>query len=398
MFTSWEIYLRPLKGSGYLNFSLNIGLNEKGFTKLFPVKGSNVQILVEFLGVMWIYWLNCRVSTKEFYKSSWNLKKVFKTDFHVRTIEQVYGLRTPYETCYLFSKEQIKAHRKEGHKFLHIGLVQIGIKPLIREGLNNSILLALRDTRHIKFNESLLGTIETSLSGGPIHFNCFPNFTVDLYDEHIMTVLTLNIKSHDTFMVQGSSQIALIYRIYYKCCRTNLNVGALDKKKLGETLLIQTNVKAKVQIPRTLKWSEVDFPFDWKLENENYPLQIQNPDQDSELDFVQQLADGSVRLSFDKSRCRSPLDDYRPRSPIDLSRTPLPFRQPPNLLRAKPDSVVDQDDDNNKKVGSPSRTDMEDPYQDDDNIKNYDLKVLKMDFNPDMDYLGKEFDLGKNLD
>ena len=41
-------------------------------------------------------------------------------------------------------------------------------------------------------------------------------------------------------MVQGTSQIALIYRVYYKCMRTNMNVGALDRRVKGETTLIQT--------------------------------------------------------------------------------------------------------------------------------------------------------------
>ncbi|KAK9998477.1 hypothetical protein SO802_018080 [Lithocarpus litseifolius] len=285
------------------------------------------------------------VSTNEIYRSSWNLKKVFKTNYHVRTIEQVYGFRKPYETCYLFTSEKIKAHRKQGHKFLHIGLVQVGVKPLIREGLNSSILLALRDTRHIRFNDSLLGTIETTLSGGLVHFNCFSNFTIDLHDEHIM--------------------------------------------------------------------------------------KIQNPDQNPDLDFVQQLANGSVRLSFDQSRFKTPLHDYRPRSPIDLqpihtprqhsiflkdkpasqcssSRPLVPFPRSrrdlgPELqgvrtrsqvstpcYTTKQDSVVDQDDDNSQKIESPSGPDMDDPHQD------FDLKVLRRDFELDMDALGKEFDLEKN--
>ena len=46
--------------------------------------------------------------------------------------------------------------------------------------------MALRDTRHIRFNDSLLGTIETNLSGGPVHFNCFPDFAVHLHDPHVM--------------------------------------------------------------------------------------------------------------------------------------------------------------------------------------------------------------------
>ena len=113
--------------------------------------------------------------------------------------------------------------------------------------------MALRDTRHIRFNDSLLGTIETSLSSGPVHFNCFPDFTIHLYDPHVMKAFTLNIKTHGTLMVQGASQIALIYRIYYKCLRTNLNAQALDKRRARETTLIQTtNLRSNIQVPKTL--------------------------------------------------------------------------------------------------------------------------------------------------
>ena len=136
-----------------------------------------------------------------------------------------------------------------------------------------------------------------------------------------MKALTLNIKTHGTFMLQGVQQIALIYRVYYKCLKTNLNVQVLDKRKMGETTLIQTkDLRSKIQVPRTLKWSEVTFPSDWTLENENYPLQIQNLAQNLDLDFAQQLTDGMVRLSFDQSRCRTPFeyDESKFRSPIDL--------------------------------------------------------------------------------
>ena len=86
-----------------------------------------------------------------------------------------------------------------------------------------------------------------------------------------------------------------------------MNVQALDKKKMGETTLIQTrDIRSKIQVPKTLKWSDVTFPENWTLENENYPLQIQNPSQNPDLDFVQQLADGTVRLSFDQSRFSIP--------------------------------------------------------------------------------------------
>ena len=238
----------------------------------------------------------------------------------------------------MLSPTTIKAHKKQGHNFLHIGLVQVGVKPLIRKGLNSSILMALRDIRHIRFSNSLLGTIESSLSGGLVHFNYFPNFVVHLHDPHVMKTLTLNIKTYGTLMVQGASQITLIYWIYYKCLRTNLSAGALNKIRLRETTLIQTtNPRSNIQVPRTLQWSEVTFPENWTLENENFPLQIQDPVRNPDLDFVEQLADGSVRLSFDQSRFRFPpsLDDPRFRSPIDL---PLPNKQSPIPLIDRPAS------------------------------------------------------------
>ena len=35
------------------------------------------------------------------------------------------------------------------------------MKPLKREALNTSVLLCLRDDRHLRFNDSLLGMMET---------------------------------------------------------------------------------------------------------------------------------------------------------------------------------------------------------------------------------------------
>ena len=87
-------------------------------------------------------------------------------------------------------------------------------------------------------------------------------------------------------MVQGASQIALIYRIYYKCLRTNLNAQALDKRRPRETTLIQTtNPRSNIQVPKTLQWLEVTFPENWTLKNENYPLQIQDPARNPDLDL-----------------------------------------------------------------------------------------------------------------
>ena len=126
--------------------------------------------------------------------------------------------------------------------------------------------------------------------------------------------------------------------------RMNMSIQSIDKRKAGETTLIQTpDVRSTVQVPRTLKWSEVTFPAHWTIDNGNYPLQVQNPVRNPDLDFVQQLADGTVKLSFDQSRFRSPLEyeEPRPKSSVDQYQEPRsrsidlrqPFRQPTIHLR-----------------------------------------------------------------
>ena len=233
----------------------------------------------------------------------------------------------------------------------------------------------------------------------------------------------------------------MIYRIYYKCLRTNLNAQALDKRRGRETTLIQTtDPRSNLQVPKTLQWSEVTFPENWTLENENYPLQIQDPSRNPDLDFVQQLADGTVRLSFDQSRFRFPpsFDDPRFRSLVDL---PLPSKQLPIPLSdrpasqcsssrpripfpksrrdlglelqgvqtksqvstpcytAKQESVVDQEENNSRKTPSPSHSDLEAPEELED-VSPVDpykgLMTIKKEFTLDMAALGKEFDLEKN--
>ena len=95
-------------------------------------------------------------------------------------------------------------------------------------------------------------------------------------------------------MAPEAKQLALIYRVYYKCIRTNLNVQALNKKAKGETTLIQTTApESQIKVPRTLKWSKVTFHQDWTLQNENFALRAQCP-----CGVRAKLADNSSKLHF----------------------------------------------------------------------------------------------------
>ena len=80
----------------------------------------------------------------------------------------------------MISPIAIAQHLQAKYRFMHIGLVQVAVKPLLRIGVNAPIYLALRDKRLRHYKSSLLAVIQTNVCKGPIFFNCYPNFMVDL--------------------------------------------------------------------------------------------------------------------------------------------------------------------------------------------------------------------------
>ena len=185
-------------------------------------------------------WIMPSVSPDEiYYQKSWSLS-AFKSETHVKTVEQVYYINKNFETCQLLNKENIEKHIKDGYNFLHIGLVQVGLNPLTLLGLNAAVLVTLRDASFRNYKDEIFGVIETSLCNGPVHFDCYPNCTISLTDPCILKVLTLNIKTSGYDVDPGRQPLALIYRIHYKVSGANMNFKAKRINTLGYTTLIQS--------------------------------------------------------------------------------------------------------------------------------------------------------------
>ncbi|XP_057955942.1 uncharacterized protein LOC131149491 isoform X2 [Malania oleifera] len=100
-------------------------------------------------------------------------------DYSIETYEQTTSLTIEQDTVPLFDEEFFTKHKRK-YKFLHVGSVQVMASPLTRLGINNSIIVCLRDGRRSTPRDSLLGLVETSLCQGPIYFHCFPNRTIPL--------------------------------------------------------------------------------------------------------------------------------------------------------------------------------------------------------------------------
>ncbi|KAI8571991.1 hypothetical protein RHMOL_Rhmol01G0164100 [Rhododendron molle] len=186
-------------------------------------------------------WNIPKIPVKEIYISSF-LSDSFRTDQIAKIVEQVYAITKQEERCSLLSKESVKRHLDRGLK-----------------------------------------------------------------DKNILKALTLNIQTAGaiTNMLEGIHPLALIYRIYYKCMKTNLNIHALVKSPKDKTVLIQSNTNANIQVPKTISWNDITLPTSWVSENDSYPHKIQNDTVD--LDYIKQYLDGTVRISFDQQRINPPL-------------------------------------------------------------------------------------------
>ena len=151
---------------------------------------------------------------------------------------------------------------EEKYAFLHDGMVQAAVKPLTREAINTSVLLCLRVDIHLRFNDSFLGMMETSLHNGPVYFNCYPNFALSLSNRNIMDALTLNVKTDGYYMKEGSESLAIIYRIYYKLMKTTFNPQSMvEPSPKGHTLLLQALIpNSRLRVPQQIQWKDINLP------------------------------------------------------------------------------------------------------------------------------------------
>lgn len=146
-----------------------------------PKKGKNKEILLAAdLDTSLSNWKMPPVSSNAIYSNPFALR----SDYVVKTVEQATPVHGELQSMSLLSEELIRRHQ-EKYLFLHIGMIQVAVKPATRLGLNTAAMLCVRDKRHNKFNDSLLGVVESSLCDGPIYFSCYPNLTLSSHHEDV---------------------------------------------------------------------------------------------------------------------------------------------------------------------------------------------------------------------
>ena len=93
----------------------------------------------------------------------------------------------------------------------------------------------------LNFLYSVVSMIDSNLANGPIYFNCYPRFSMNMHNPSILSSLTLNIKTKNMKIIKYPQTIAIVYRIYYKVMTTQLNPRPICQSVRGETLLLQNN-------------------------------------------------------------------------------------------------------------------------------------------------------------
>ena len=242
-------------------------------------------------------WSIPKLLPKDNYTNSSWLKSSFRSEYTVKIVEHTFAILGNNSTFQLFNKRFVEYFMAKGYKFMHIGFVQVAVKPLTKLGINASMLLCLRDARFLNFRISILGMIQSSLFAGPIHFDVFPNMTLSLDDTNMLKALTLNVLTSGYDMEEGSRPLAIIYRIYYRLMKINLNPQAIIKDSGNSTLLIQSFTKdAHIRTPKMIRWDEVSLPIEWLLENVSKLADVVTGS--SNVDYIQQYLDGIVKINF----------------------------------------------------------------------------------------------------
>ncbi|PHU04683.1 Polyadenylate-binding protein RBP47B [Capsicum chinense] len=220
----------------------------------------------------------------------------FLKKHNIKTSESTIAINNSLEIIQLFNELDINRFKHQ-FNYLHVGLVQVAIKPLFRQGLDIPVCAILRDARLLNFDDSLLGVIQSNLADGPVYFNCYPNFSVDINDPNIMDVLTLNVKTKNMNSKENTREITIIYRVYYRLMGTTLAPKARFTSPKGVTTLMEANKdRSTIFVPKALVWDDILHSNDWHFEAITQPIRLYS--EKSEIERVIQHPNGSIDLKF----------------------------------------------------------------------------------------------------
>ena len=79
--------------------------------------------------------------------------------YSIKTHKEAISLQNGLQTIVMIKPNSIESHLKAYYRFMHIDLVQVVVKPLLKKGISAPIFMALRDKRLKKYKSSLFAVI-----------------------------------------------------------------------------------------------------------------------------------------------------------------------------------------------------------------------------------------------
>jgi len=254
-------------------------------------------------------------------------------DIPISTGQKVYQVP-------LIKREDIEWGLEHGFKYIHIGMIQFGINPLVRLGLNTSCLTCVQDTRLNDFNDALLGGFQNPLNNGPVWSSVIPRYQVSFSDPYINEFLNAYIQFNG-FNVAPQTLIAQLHSSI--CLRfLSSTMPPLNPKLCSRALKEGVIVGPGNTAPLQIGFSECTLPDEWNNTyiplSQRYP-QLQTSKEPRQLSVVKH-SDGSSGLKFTSPRLvrsmtildRSPFLESRDNTkaviPPLITRSPAPLPVP----------------------------------------------------------------------
>lgn len=220
---------------------------------------------------------NEQLQNLEKFKYAINKENIYKYSrfqiFSHRIFEQFSGNTTAQCTeegtmeIPLFDKKKIERWRKKypDIRYVHIGLIQITITALFRQGLDTPILAVVFDKRLSNPLQSMIGGIQSNLVNGIVWFNIKPNFFLSITDRNIENSVKIKIQLKNLSMDHNSQDLAIQWRTIHELTRLpQTSTKDLDKNivELFEPRPFDTEIQ-----PTLLHWKDLEIPKQWLFNN-----------------------------------------------------------------------------------------------------------------------------------
>lgn len=178
------------------------------------------------------------------------------------SVSQVQENSESIQTIPLLNPQALQAEAKKlKTNYLHLGCIRVGINPLVHKGLKTFVLATVRDLTHNRYTDSIIGGIVASLSDGPVYFDCFPNFSIYVFDETIKDILQLQIHTTGFDMKRKRNNIA----IQTKACFRHTNtlwpaIRHTPSRDSKSSVVVKTDPKNQKIEHLLIKWENLQFP------------------------------------------------------------------------------------------------------------------------------------------